>query len=59
MPPLRNVLFFSIKQSLNVFRKVIVVLVTLDINYKPSMKNVQYFYANRFLTEITFVPLYQ
>ncbi len=40
------------------FRKVIIVLVTNDhnINYKPSMKNVQSFHVIRFLTKITFVP---
>ncbi len=27
-----------------------------DINYKPSMKNVQSFHAIRFLTTIKFVP---
>ncbi len=43
--------FFSVKQKLNVFRKVILVLVTMT-NYKTSMKNVQRYHVIRFLTKM-------
>ncbi len=54
-PPLRIVWFFSVKQELDVFRKVIIVLVTMT-NYKPSMKNVHGFDVIRFLTKINILP---
>ncbi len=53
-PPPRTLYFFSVKQKLNVFRKVIIVLVTMTY-YKQSMKNVQSFHVIRILTKITFV----
>ncbi len=52
--PLKDHLF-SVKQKLNVFRKVIS-FSDNGINYKPSMKNVQSFHVIRFLTKIKFVP---
>ncbi len=51
--PLKDcVIFFSVKQKLNVLRKVS----DNYINYKPSMKNVQTFHVIRFLTKNLFVP---
>ncbi len=55
-PPLRIVQVFFCETKVKCVQKSYLCFSDSDINYKPSMKNVQSFHVIRFLTKIKFVP---